>query len=109
MRLFEFVDTALDVQVAIIADEIKTAMDKNELSDVIATDDLIQRFQDGGVPVDRKQLANMIQVPPLNTVIANMNDDEVTFKGRSDNDLDIADTSKQEKVVSNMAKKAMKK
>lgn len=109
MRLFEFDNSALDVQVAIIADEIKTAMDNGELTDVIATDDLIARFVASGVPVDKRQLADMIQVPPLNNVIDNMNDEEVTFKGSSNADADYEDESSQEKIVSQMAKKAMKR
>jgi hypothetical protein len=109
MRLFEFDVNALDIKVAIIADELKTALDSGDLPDTISTDDLISRFEENGVPVDRRQLADMIQVPPLSDVIDNMNDDEVTFKGTSADDIEFDYESDQEKVVSQMAKKAMNK
>jgi hypothetical protein len=109
MRLFEFDDSGISVQIAIIADELKTALDNGELPDTISTDELISRFEEGGVPVDKEQLANLIQVPPLSDVIDNMNFEEVTFKGSSADDMDFEDESDQEKVVAQMAKKAMKK
>jgi hypothetical protein len=108
MRLFEFDNSGISIQIAIIADELKTALDSGELPNTIPTEDLINRFQQGGVPVDKEQLANMIQVPPLSDVIDNMNYDEVTFKGASNDEADFEDESEQEKVVAQMAKKAMK-
>ena len=108
MRLFEFDTEEADLKVAIIADELKTALDSGELPDTIDTDELITRFEEGGVPVDRQQLADMIQVPPLSDVIDNMNDDEVTFKTDTSDDIEFDDGSDQEKVVAQMAKKAMK-
>jgi hypothetical protein len=108
MRLFEFSNNEISVQIAIIADELKTALDNKELPDTISTDDLIMRFKKGGVPIDKEQLANLVQVPPLSDVIDNMNFEEVTFKGSSSDNMDLEDESDQEKVVAQMAKKAMK-
>jgi hypothetical protein len=74
----------------------------------MTTDQLLDYFQDYDIILDVTDLYNMIQVPPLKQVIANIKGDEVIFKGQPDGSDNPEQKTEQEKTVAKMAKKAMK-
>jgi hypothetical protein len=69
-------------------------------------DDLIDYFREYDVILDAHDLYNMIKQPPLNSLIQNIQGDKVVFKGQSTTATPPEDEN--QKVVSQMAKNAMK-
>lgn len=60
-----------------------------------------------GISITPDQLINLASNPPLNNVIKNIEGDQVVFKG-AEGDPETMDTSKAEKIVAQMAKRAAK-
>lgn len=109
MRLFELeTEPGLSAKLVAITDQLKTDLEDGKLNFGMSTDQLLDYFQDYDVILDVTDLYNMIQVPPLKQVITNIQGDKVVFKGQSDDTENPDQESEQEKIVSQMAKSAMK-
>lgn len=109
MRIFEFEeDPRLNAKLVVASDELKSDLDKNKFPDGMTTDQLLDYFQDFDVILDITDLYNMIKVPPLKQIISNIQGDDVIFKGEEELSSDFDEPDKQKKVVSKMAKHAMK-
>jgi hypothetical protein len=91
-----------------VTDQLKTDLENNKLNFGMTTDQLLDYFQEYNIILDVSDLYNMIQVPPLKQVITNIQGDKVVFKGQSDDSENPNQESEQEKVVAQMAKRAMK-
>lgn len=110
MRLFEFDDSiSLGPKLAAVTDQLKTNLEDGKLNFGMTTDQLLDYFQKYDIILDITDLYNMYKFPPLSQVIANINDQEVTFKGQENNDHDLDQESENEKIVNKMAKNALKK
>lgn len=105
MLLFEFDEEPLVTKIGALTSQLKTdAADKGAQFTV---DDLLDYFQSYDVPLDKTDLYSMIQKPPLKNVIANIQGDQVIFKGQ-EQPSDVKPTD-SEKTVKQMAKHALKK
>jgi len=107
MRLFELENGFDDATLVAVVDQLKTDLEDGKLNFGMTTDQLLDYFQDYDIILDVTDLYNMIQVPPLDKVIDNIQGDEVVFKGQNDSENPDQE-SEQEKTVAQMAKKAMK-
>lgn len=113
MRLYEFdYDEEMSSKLSILADQLKTDLEDDE--DMSMTvDELLDYAQlNFDLILDITDLYDMIKNPPLDSVIANIQGDDVIFKGQdSSSNIDhesIVDPEKQDQIVSKMAKRAMK-
>lgn len=107
MRLYEFTDPIVTRLVA-ITDQLKSDLDNGEVGPEMTTDQLLQYFSNYDIVVDKKDLYNMIQKPPLKNIITNIQGDNVVFKGQENSDSEAPEAENQ-KVVSKMANKAASK
>lgn len=107
MRLFELAEIDPDTAKLIaVTDQLRVGLDKNpDLQ--WSTDDLLQYFQKYNITLDVTDLYDMIQRPPLNNVISNIQGDVVVFKGQ-DSSTPQSSTTNQDskKIVAQMAKSA---
>lgn len=115
MRLYEFEPDPLVTQIVTVTDQLKDDLENNKLDpppEEWTVDDLLEYFQKYDIILDLKQdLFNMIQKPPLNDVISNIQGDKVIFKGHEPSEApDVGSTTPedQKKVVAQMAKRAIK-
>ena len=111
MRLFEFDIDPTVAKIVMMADQLKTDLDKGKVDPNWKMDDLLKYFQNYGVTVDKTDLYNMIQKPPMKELISNIQGDKVVFKGHEPAPAaNVGSTTPkdQKKIVSQMAHKAMK-
>ncbi len=109
MRLYEFdrdLDRAKITKIVALTNQLKNELDSGEIGEGFTTDVLLDYFRKYDVVLDKTDLYNMVKVPPLNTVISNIQGDKVVFKGQDSGDEAPEDENK--KVVAQMAKKAQK-
>ena len=107
MRLFEL--AAIDPETAkliAVTDQLRVGLDNNPNLQW-STYDLLQYFQKYNITLDITDLYDMIQRPPLNNVISNIQGDVVVFKGQ-ESARPQTSNSKQDskKIVAQMAKSA---
>jgi len=113
MRLFELATDPQLVRLIAATDQLKSALDKGDIKQNITVQqlkDFFRKVSDGQLVLSNDDLYGMIQKRPLNTVISNIQGDEVVFKG-------LTPTQKTEpppppeqgkEVVDKMAQNAMK-
>jgi hypothetical protein len=106
MRLYEFEDP-LRVKLVALASQLEADARDDNFETVVTTDDLIGYFRDNGLVLDKSDIYNMVKNPPLNNIIDNIKDDQVIFKGQHVDQEESPD--EQEKIVKQMAHKALKK
>lgn len=107
MRLFELAEIDPDTAKLItVADQLRVGLEKNpDLQ--WSTDDLLQYFQKYNITIDITDIYDMIQRPPLNNIISNIQGDDVIFKGQetATPTSDNQNTDSKE-IVAQMAKNA---
>lgn len=110
MRLFEF-DDPLVTQIVTVTDQLKTDLEKDNVDFDWDVDTLLNYFRRYGITLGIDDLYQMIQKPPLNNVIANIQGDKVIFKGQETTSLPQSNARPEDskKTVAAMAKKALKK
>ena len=106
MFLFELEDPEV-VKFAAIVSQLKSEFDNGNVDPNWTTDKLIDYFQQNGINLDVTDLYDMIQKPPLNMLISNIQGDNVVFKGEETDTQNPGETQSQE-VVNQMAQSAMK-
>ena len=74
----------------------------------ISTDAYLKLANDMGVSLTKSQLIDLVQKPPLNNLIANVENDEIIFKG-AETTPDTMSVDQARKTVDSMAKRAAKK
>lgn len=110
MRLYEFdQDSAFITKIVALSNQLKQGREDGKIPDDYTLDDLLDYFQKYDVILDADDLYNMIQVPPLKDVIKNIQGDSVIFTDQEEKNVDMPKTDDNDKVVSKMAKRAMKK
>ena len=110
MFLFEFdQDAALVSKIVALTSQLEQDLDNGKIGDDFTVDRLLDYFQNYDVILDANDLYNMIKVPPLKTIIKNIQGDKVVFVGQEETKKKY-DTSAgdDKKTVAAMAKRAMK-
>ena len=74
----------------------------------ISTDAYLKLAADMGISLTKSQLLDLAQQPPLSSLIANVEDDEIIFKG-AEQAPDTMTVDQAQKTVDSMAKRAAKK
>lgn len=105
MFIFELDDPEINKLVA-ITDQLKDELESGQIAGEWNVDQLLNYFNDYDIIVDVTDLYDMIKKPPLNKVIANIQGDKVVWKGSETVPGQVTD--KNEKVVQQMAKHALK-
>lgn len=107
MRLYEFDENSATVsKIVALTNQLEQDLEDGEIPTEYSLDDLINYFREYDVILDAQDLYNMIKQPPLNSLIQNIQGDKVVFKGQSTTATPPEDEN--QKVVSQMAKNAMK-
>ena len=108
MLLFEFTgpDPLLIHLVATIG-QLKSSIDAGQEKPDWTVDELLQYLKDSDIILDREDLLDMIQGPPLNHSISNIQGDNVIFRGQSEvDDGAEQDPDENKKIVKQMAARA---
>lgn len=114
MLLFELDSSPLLVSIVGIFNQLKAEVDSGFKKTPVTQDDVIDLLHSNRVYIDINTLRNMANKPPLNNLIT-LKNNEVHFKGREPEPEDDSaeklekKQAEQEKTVSSMADKAMKK
>lgn len=110
MLLCEFDrDSATVSKIVALVNQLKQDKEDGEVGDDYTVDQLLQYFQDYDVILDKEDLFNMVQVPPLKSVIKNIQGDNVIFVGQQEKKMSKpAATPDNDKTVKQMAQRAMK-
>lgn len=111
MRIYEFdIQEPIVSKIVAASDQLKSDIEQDEMGFEWDIDTLIKYFQKYDVNLDREDLYSMIKVPPLKNVIKNIQGDKVVFVGQEDPTTAPPSSGSEDnkKVVSQMAKKAMK-
>lgn len=109
MFLFEFdQDSALVSKIVALTNQLEQDLEDGRIGTDYTVDQLLDYFQNYDVILDVQDLYNMIKVPPLKTVIKNIQGDKVVFVGQEETKKKY-DTSAgdDKKTVAAMAKRAM--
>lgn len=113
MRLFEFVTDPQLIRLVAATDQLKTALDNGDIKQNISIDqlkDFFKKITQGQLVLSNDDLYSMIQKRPLNTVISNIQGDEVVFKGLqpTEKTQPPPPPEQSKEVVDKMAQNAMK-
>lgn len=110
MFLFEFdQDSALVSKIVALTSQLEQDLEDGKIGPGYTVDQLLDYFQKYDVILDVNDLYNMIKVPPLKTVIKNIQGDEVVFVGQEESKKTYdAPEGDDKKTVAQMAKRAMK-
>ena len=110
MFLFEFdQDSALVSKIVALTSQLKQDLEDGEIGNDYTVDQLLGYFQKYDVILDVNDLYNMIKVPPLKSLIRNIQGDDVVFVGQEESSPKYdAPESDDKETVAKMAKRAMK-
>lgn len=106
MRLFEFDTSPLLVSIVAATSQLKTEIDAGTEKPNWTLPELLQYYKDNDIIVDKSDLYDLVKNPPLNKFIANIQGDNVVFKGQAMGNEPGADEGS--KIVNQMAHNAMK-
>lgn len=108
MRLFELVDTnSLVTKLVAVTDQLKADLDSDKADPSMTVSQFLSYLQKFDINLDKFDLYNMIQKPPLDKLIGNIQGEHIVFKGfGSPESPDSGDD--KEKIVKSMAHKAAK-
>lgn len=108
MLLYEFDSSPLLVKLVAVTNQLKNDIDTGEVKPNWTVEEFLSYLQKYDIVLDKQDLYDMIQNPPLNSVISNIQGDNVIFKGQNSPDGQDDVDGENEKVVKQMATKAMK-
>lgn len=113
MRLFELATDPQLIRLIAAADQLKSALDRKEITQNITVQqlkDFFRKVSGGQLVLSNDDLYSMIQKRPLNSIISNIQGDEVVFKGMTPTQkTEPPPPPEQSKeVVDKMAQNAMK-
>lgn len=110
MFLFEFdQDSALVSKIVALTNQLEQDLEDGKIGNDYTVDQLLDYFQNYDVILDVNDLYNMIRVPPLKTVIKNIQGDKVVFVGQEETSSKYdAPEGDDKKTVAAMAKRAMR-
>lgn len=94
----------LVIKMVTVTDQLKsTIQDHPNMQWTV--DDLLKYFQKNDLTLDKSMLYDMIKKPPLKNVIANIQGDNIVFKGQEQPEQS---DDENKKIVAQMANKAQK-
>jgi len=100
MRLFEFSDAdPLRVKLVAVANQLKSQQEP------LTTDQFLTVLNKNGISLDKSDLFDIVKKDPLVNVIANVNDNQVIFKGQEGTDEVEPSQDENEKIRQSMAQK----
>mgnify|MGYP000847383998 FL=1 len=105
MRLYEFAGSPLLVRLVASTSQLKSEIDSGEVHSDWTVPELLQYYRDNDIIIDKSDLYDMITKPPLNKSIANIQGDNVIFKGSEP--APEAQPDENQKIVAQMAQNAM--
>jgi hypothetical protein len=110
MRIDEVASPPDAARLAALAEFLLGRSNDTNASKTISTEAFINLATDMGIPLTHQQLVNFSQMPPLNGIIANVEPNQITFKG-AEPEVDDSDMSVDQarSTVDKMAKRAAKK
>lgn len=108
MRLYELAGPdPLVVRLIAVISQLKGDMETGEAKTDWSADELLAHLANNDISLDKNDLYDMIKNPPLNKFITNIQGDQVIFKGQ-ESDTGSPDQPRDQKIVQQMAKSAMK-
>lgn len=107
MHLFELEDPNR-VRLVAVSDQLKTDIESGRELPDWTVEDLLAYLQDQGINLSQDDLYTMYKNPPLNNLITNIEGDKIIFRGQQDGVNQNPDEPESQKVVKQMANKAMK-
>ena len=109
MFLFEFEqDSTLVSKIVALTSQLEQDLEDGSIGPGYTVDQLLDYFQNYDVILDVNDLYNMIKVPPLKTIITNIQGDNVVFVGQEESKkTHDAPESSDKKTVAAMAKRAI--
>ena len=108
MFLFELEDPDI-VRFTAIVGQLKNEIDSGHVDvNNFTKDDLLDYFAKNDINLDITDVYDMIQKPPLNTLVKNIQGDKVVFVGMDNASIENPDQSQSQQVVQQMAQSAMK-
>jgi hypothetical protein len=104
MRLFEFNDNdPLRIKLVAVADQLASR------DGPISTDEFLSLLNKHKISLTKSDLFDIVKKDPLKNIIADVNSNEVTFKGTDGDEIDNGNTiDDNEKIRQQMANKALK-
>lgn len=110
MILLEFdTGSATVAKIVALTNQLQQDRDDGIIGDDYTVDQLLQYFQKYDVILDAKDLYSMIKVPPLKSVIKNIQGDNVIFVGQEEKAAaEKPKGTDSQEVVKKMAQHAMK-
>ena len=105
MRLYEFAGSPLLVRLVASTSQLKSEIDSGKVHSNWTVPELLQYYRDNDIIIDKSDLYDMIKQPPLNKSIANIQGDDVIFKGNEP--APEAEPDENQKIVAQMAQNAM--
>jgi len=108
MFLFELSNpNPLLVRLVAVTSQLTSDIDSGDQHPDWTVDELLNYYKDNNIIIDKSDLYDMIQKPPLKNKISNIQGDKVIFKGQEP--LVEPDEEESKKVVNKMAHDALKK
>lgn len=100
---------SLRVNLTGILSQIRGRIEDTGANKTISLDALLNKLQDAGITLSKRQFIDMIDDVPLKKIIANVSGNKVVFMGQSDDEeTDSLDPEQSTKTLEKMAKRASK-
>lgn len=109
MKIFEVADDNSVGKLAMLANFILHRLEDTGSSLEVGVDSFIKQANNLGIFINKQQLAELSNQPPLNTIImpfVAQNDTVIKFQG-AEPDVAVPDVNQSQQIVSNAAKRAM--
>ena len=105
------VDTAAAARLAALAKFLLSRSIDADSKKSISVDAFVKLADSIGVPVTKGQLIDLIDMPPLNSLISNIEGETISFGNQQDtaDDVDTMSVDQARQTVDSMAKRAAKK
>ncbi len=109
MLLYEFTEpNSLLIQLVATIGQLTSSIDSGQEKPDWTVDELLRYLKDSNIILDRSDLLDMVSNPPLNHSIANIQGDNVIFKGQESEEAGEQDEDENKKIVKQMAAHATK-
>lgn len=95
-------------KIVALTNQLQQDLEDGEIGEDFTVDQLLDFFQQYDVILDVNDLYNMIKVPPLKSLIKNIQGDHVIFVGQEEEKTNHPETSDNKETVKKMAKRATK-
>jgi hypothetical protein len=109
MKLYEFEPESVDATILTgVVGQYQNRSEDTGYKNRINLDVVLNALNERGLNVDKELFLKMIKNPPLSNIVANVDGDNIVFKGADDVESE-PDGEKQADLVDKMAKSTLKK